>query len=363
MANLRFVRPNRLRREAYRRRAWIAGAGLPVVVIVALVHPLLCLPVMFTGGFLWQRQERLLKGALGEDRTLGLDPVHAGTLVHLSDEYVVFNQVEIPSERGKRREADFVVVGPNGVFVIETKYYRGLIEGREHEPLWTRYFHDRSKGVSVPNPILQVRRTMRTLSAYLADKGVRVWLEPIVVFAHPYFKMSVCSESVPVLQLHELAAHVAAHRPRHPVRCQAEVIDALRALIDGQPTTQDRPNVPLRAGQPLPMGRIMQDAITDRVDSFMAYDIKAALRRELWKKRLGLANPQPIPLPTNSEKPLARPLRSSRVRKLPDKWQPRRRRRRHVRIVECQVEWLEEVSISEPRGVGKRFEPTGGDSE
>lgn len=343
MADIRFVRPNRLRQDAYRRRAWIVGVGLPLAAMLAVLHPTLTAAVLFTMAFLWNRQERFLKGALGEDRALGDNHLCPGALVHLSDEYVVFNQVPIPNIRGRPYEADFVVVGPNGIFVIETKYYCGLIQGRENDSMWARLRPGSQKSTSVANPALQVRRAMRALAAHLRECGIRVWLEPLVVVTHPTSRLVVDSRSIPVLTLHELASHIREHRPTHAVTAQVQVIDALRKLVDGGGNTAGYNPAP-RVRQPMPIGYFMQDYVTNRVESVMTYDLKAALRRERWKQRLGLAPQHQGSAPANVIAPPHRAPQRVRIHRTPAGFRPLRRTRRRIRIVERKVEWLEEAS-------------------
>jgi hypothetical protein len=64
----------------------------------------------------------MLAGAAGEDLALA-------HLSRLPDEYTVFNQICLPDSRSRTgyREADFVVVGPNGVFIIENKCNHHLL--------------------------------------------------------------------------------------------------------------------------------------------------------------------------------------------------------------------------------------------
>jgi hypothetical protein len=45
------------------------------------------------------------------------------TLKSLPDDYVVLNNIVLPDSKGN---VDHVLIGPNGVFVIETKNYSGL---------------------------------------------------------------------------------------------------------------------------------------------------------------------------------------------------------------------------------------------
>lgn len=113
MADLRYIRPNRLRLEAKRRRALLLVIGLPVTVAGAWIHFLILGVGAVALAVLWDRQNRRLSGAEGEERALGLPYTLAGSLVYLPDTYIAFNQILVPY--GKHyRELDLIVVGPKG---------------------------------------------------------------------------------------------------------------------------------------------------------------------------------------------------------------------------------------------------------
>ena len=79
-----------------------------------------------------------IKGWVGEKKV-------ARYLRRLSEEYTVLNDVILPTETGTT-QIDHIVVSPYGVFVIETKNYRGWIFGGEKSAQWTQniYGHKRS---------------------------------------------------------------------------------------------------------------------------------------------------------------------------------------------------------------------------
>ena len=64
----------------------------------------------------------MLAGAAGEDRVLA-------ALSVLPAKYTLFNQIRLPDEHSRTgfREADFMVVGNNGVFIIENKCNHHLL--------------------------------------------------------------------------------------------------------------------------------------------------------------------------------------------------------------------------------------------
>lgn len=55
----------------------------------------------------------------------------------LPEEYVVFNDLLFESN-GYSTQIDHIAVSPYGVFVIETKGYKGWILGRENGEYWTQ---------------------------------------------------------------------------------------------------------------------------------------------------------------------------------------------------------------------------------
>src|SRR6185369_9550970 len=96
MANLRYVKPNNLRRRANRLRTLLLIAGAPCALILGLLDPLLVLPAGIALCTIWNRQRRRLKGAEGEDLALGVPTARLGSLSTLPDDYIVFNQLQVP---------------------------------------------------------------------------------------------------------------------------------------------------------------------------------------------------------------------------------------------------------------------------
>lgn len=57
-------------------------------------------------------------------------------LLELPDEYIVFHDLLFESN-GHSTQIDHIVISPYGVFVIETKGYKGWILGGEYSEYWT----------------------------------------------------------------------------------------------------------------------------------------------------------------------------------------------------------------------------------
>jgi len=102
-----------------------------------------------------RRLGNFLKGAKGEEWV-------AHELAFLSSEYTVFNGLRFG---GGKQNFDHIVVGPVGVFVVETKNWKGSVE-----------FHDGKlyAGGKEPSrpPLKQVKAATAELVAFLDDSGL-----------------------------------------------------------------------------------------------------------------------------------------------------------------------------------------------
>lgn len=99
-------------------------------------------------------------------------------MLELTDEYTIFNDV-LFGDNGHSTQIDHIVVSPYGVFVIETKGYKGWIYGGEHSEYWTQTTY--SGKYQLYNPIKQNESHVRYLR-HLLKCSVDIPFIPIVVF-------------------------------------------------------------------------------------------------------------------------------------------------------------------------------------
>lgn len=123
----------------------------------------------------------------------------------LPDDYVLLNDLVLPNGRGN---IDHLVVGPNGLFVIETKNYSGRIKC-----LGDQWFVNgrRSKSVS-----RQAKRNAIAVRDHLREVfgGQRTrlpYVNAIVVFVKPNGHLDLKDQTVPVLTPNELAGYIRNH--------------------------------------------------------------------------------------------------------------------------------------------------------
>lgn len=99
-------------------------------------------------------------------------------LFELPDEYTVFHNLLFESN-GRSTQIDHIVISPYGVFVIETKGYKGWILGGEYSEYWTQVIYKSKQ--QFYNPIKQNEGHVKFLR-YLLHTSFEILFIPIVVF-------------------------------------------------------------------------------------------------------------------------------------------------------------------------------------
>lgn len=90
----------------------------------------------------------------------------------LTDVEYLFNR-EIPKEDGLLTELDIIILNKNGIVVLENKDYSTRIFGKSTDDTLTIIDHS-GKKMSIYNPILQNKKHVMCLKAFLAAKGLYV---------------------------------------------------------------------------------------------------------------------------------------------------------------------------------------------
>jgi hypothetical protein len=101
-----------------------------------------------------------IKGVIGEKTT--------SSILYFLDKskYKVINNIVLEAA-GKSTQIDHIVISDFGVFVIETKYYKGWILGGEHSEYWTQVIYKRKE--KFYNPIRQNLGHIRALKSCLGE--------------------------------------------------------------------------------------------------------------------------------------------------------------------------------------------------
>ena len=119
-----------------------------------------------------RRVESFFIGARGEERVSGI-------LQELPDTYHVFNDFVAGGVH-----VDHVVVGPSGVFAVETKCWKGVVTVEDGHILVDEQLPSRS-------PLDQVLREAALVKSTLAKLGWKIAVTPVLAFASDTFTAHV----------------------------------------------------------------------------------------------------------------------------------------------------------------------------
>ncbi len=153
------------------------------------------------------REERIVQAGLKGETEVTRRLAEA-----LDNSHYIFNDLLIKQGR-QSAQIDHLVVSPKGIFAIETKNWRGRIEGREDEDRWSQFKQPDKPPIRVSNPIKQTRRHVDILRGALERAGID-WpgIVSIVVFMSPNTEFSVQDSKTPVLRPKEAVDYIANYQ-------------------------------------------------------------------------------------------------------------------------------------------------------
>lgn len=122
---------------------------MEIIVIIAIALFIIAITIRYN--------KAAIKGKYGERKVSSI-------LKSLPYEYNLFNDVYIQIN-GRSVQIDHVIVSPYGVFVIETKNYKGWIFGSDHSEFWTKNMY--GKKYQFQNPLKQNYSHMKALESLL----------------------------------------------------------------------------------------------------------------------------------------------------------------------------------------------------
>ena len=145
----------------------------------------------------YQRKYHIYKGGRKGEKSV------ISTLSNnLSDDYYLINGVYL---KGGGGDVDHIVLGPSGVYVLETKNWSGKIVCNGDQ--WQR------PGKKVKSsPSLQVKRNTqkvrRLIDTSPAFRGLRVCVEGLLIFTNTHTDISISNPTVTILRLQQLPNHI-----------------------------------------------------------------------------------------------------------------------------------------------------------
>lgn len=148
---------------------------------------------------------------------------------NLPNDTYILNDVTI--RRGFRSaQIDHVVVSPKGIFLVETKNWRGKISGDERAPQWSRVRATGDKSTPLPNPAQQCRRHIELFRQFL--KAHHLWNDEvysILVITPRHAEWNIRNLTIPVLRPAD-AAHYIEYFEKAATHAEEEV-DQVTSLL------------------------------------------------------------------------------------------------------------------------------------
>lgn len=185
---------------------------------------------LILGGINYNKARIYKSGLVGE-------AISEGALSSLPDDYYVFPSINIEYE-GKMSQLDHLVVGPTGVFIVETKNVKGYIVGRDDDKDITIHKVGQKGGQyesKMYNPIKQVSTHVYRTAGFLRENGINTWVEGIVYFTNPVSRVDLISNKVPVFSeseggRKEICNYILNYENTKPLN-QEEIIKIVNAIV------------------------------------------------------------------------------------------------------------------------------------
>ncbi len=146
-----------------------------------------------------------------ELQTAGMKPwnsVVSVALDKLNDEYLLLADVKITTINNARWEIDYLIVGPNGVFLLEIRTEAGNITVSADEPEWivTRKGKRSNVNKTIFNPLLTTTEKVTGVKEILSGHDIEAAIYPVVVFFQEGTRLS--DRSLPVVTLDRVVMYI-----------------------------------------------------------------------------------------------------------------------------------------------------------
>ena len=145
----------------------------------------------------------------------------------LSDDYYLINDLYLHGSRG---DIDHILLAPNGIFVLETKNWRGTITCNGDK------WHRAGKGDISSSPSRQVKwnasRIRYIINNIPTIRPLGIWVEGIVVLTNKHTTLHLNNPTVPILKLDQLLKYITTHESTS--KLSREQLEALGKEITKQ---------------------------------------------------------------------------------------------------------------------------------
>ena len=133
----------------------------------------------------------------------------AHQLKFVGREYRVLNGRRV-SVGGTSQEIDHIVIGPNGVFHIDSKHWAGEVR-------FTGQGVERGPGKPAEDPTAQAYRHEYVLKELLRRHNIAADVVGVICFTHPDARLVGESPAFATLKTDRLVHYIRTYRPKHPL--------------------------------------------------------------------------------------------------------------------------------------------------
>jgi hypothetical protein len=143
----------------------------------------------------------------------------------LPDDYILLNDLFLPNGRGN---IDHVLIGPNGLFVIETKNYSSDVKCTGDQ-WFVNGKPTQSLSMQAKGSALAARKALEPL---FSEHRVKLpFIEPLLVFVKHTHRLDLNEPTVTVLRLEELVDFIRSYQPRTQSRFPCFSPELIRAIV------------------------------------------------------------------------------------------------------------------------------------
>lgn len=150
----------------------------------------------------------------------------------LADDHVILNDLELRVAH-ERAQIDHLVIGPSGIYVIESKFWAGTLSGDVRDAQWAQ---KKSNGSvrHVKSPVQQCERQRRMFITLLAAQVPEDRIHALAVFTHPAVKLQIANGTGRAFHVRDAIRFINDRCFEPPVLTPAAALELAERINRGQ---------------------------------------------------------------------------------------------------------------------------------